>query len=88
MTPPETAAAERLWVRLRLAPEPDALARALGVVLVAQAGIRSVTYKSEPECGWSVLDLDGLCPMRAASLKRRLQGLACVEELQSLAADA
>ncbi len=68
--------------RLRLAPEPDALARALGVVLVAQAGVRSVSYLAGPDFGWSSMELEGLGAMRADALMRRLQALPCVHELQ------
>ncbi len=75
---------DRLMFRLRLSPEPDALARALGVVLVSQAGIRSVSYVSGPDCGWSLMDLGGLGAMRANALMRRLQALPCVHDLQAI----
>ena len=76
---------EQVKFRLRLSPEPDALARALGVVLVSQAGIRSVSYVSGADGGWSLMDLDGLGAMRADALRRRLQALPCVRDLQPLA---
>ncbi len=74
----------RVAFRLRLSPEPDALARALGVVLVAQAGILAVSYVSGPDCGWSSMDLEGLGGVRADALMRRLQALPCVRDLQRL----
>jgi hypothetical protein len=68
---------------LQLSPEPDALARALGVVLTAQADIRAVAYVCGPDCGRLVLTLDGLAAERAEALGRRLQALPCVRALQS-----
>jgi hypothetical protein len=68
---------------LELSPEPDALARALGVVLTAQADIRAAAYVSGPDCGRLVLTIDGLATERAEALSRRLQALPCVRGLQS-----
>ncbi len=75
---------DRLMFRLRLSPEPDALARALGVVLLSQARIRSVSYVSGPDCGWSLMDLEGLGTMRTHALVRRLQALPCIHDLQPI----
>ncbi len=67
---------------LRLSPEPDALARALGVLLLSQAEILSVSYVSGLDCSWSLMHLDGLTSTRTDALKRRLQALPCVFDLQ------
>ncbi|HEY8616198.1 hypothetical protein [Phenylobacterium sp.] len=72
-------------LRLRLAPEPGALTRVLGVVQTSQAHLRSVSHVDVGACAWSLLEVEGLEPARAELLARRLADLPCVEALSRVA---
>ncbi len=78
----------QLTLRMRLTLDSDALARVLGVVLVAQSTIRSVSYLMQDDCAVSELEIGAISGQRADTIRRRLEGLACLLELEASAREA